>query len=479
MTIVSKIRNILIVFAVFQLGCSESGKSPESKASQPTQVSPESRNNNDPNQFGSDLLSKSLTALTYTANFLEAQMIQSASGGYYWPEYANGVNSANGLHQGGAGVGKFFLESYRATNNERHLEIAKGAADYLVQSLPGAALISHDWLDGHVGQGEFLIEMYKETQEPRYLQAVEKIGDAMVEKKVQSPRGGVYWEHTPNHPKIYLGIAHGNGGVGKFMSSLYKLSEKEEYLQTLLESYEWLESFKMEIGDQAVAWNRLRVDSFMYHGWCSGAAGLLPYIKGMYEITGDSRYEDTMRQIGSGLIQEAKPQEKGVAWYRDMGQGQVFFTTYCQGAPGLIESLFTLYDDFENEIYMETAELGLQWMISQALEYSDGGWFWQVNDNYIRRPVGFMMGVAGIGYVYANGYGRTQNEEYLYALEKISELLLRIAETPQPEQLSWKVEVRRTVNSTSDHDEVATGFWGGAAGVGMYWLKVYQVLSSQ
>ncbi len=467
--------SIYIIVLLIQLtaSCTGSSKSDEDSVDNSNNVS-FVVNNNDPVSFGNNLNEQSLIAAQYTANWLESMASYGNNNTISWPVSNLDSYVAIGYDRGISGIGLFFLRFYQTTGDQHYLQLAMGGANYLSQHIEGRSTFNHDWYGGYAGVGEFLLLMYEETADTSYLNSAVKIGDWLVNNSLAGESGGVYWLHEPNFPKTYTGIAHGNGGAGKFLTRLYRATQNYDYLYTSTEAYDWLQNYKVEIGTSGVAWKRLANDNFYYNGWCSGAAGMLPFFFELADITLDTKYSNEIRAIGFGLLEASDPRSHGRAWKRDMGEGQQYYTTYCQGAAGLVDSLFSLYPMENDQAYLDYAEEGLSWLKQESITHTNGGIYWPVSQGYRRVDTGYQMGVASVARAFIAGFKATGKQEYLETVRSASELLLRIANRPQSNQLNWYKEVEQTSVSETYY-EINTSWSNGAAGIGMYWLEVYEI----
>lgn len=473
--------SLALVFMVLNISllasCSGSSHSPDNSSdnsSAPDFIV----SNNDPLIFGETLNEQSFVAAQYTANWLESMAIYGSNNRVSWPVSNIDPYVAIGYDRGVAGIGLFFLRFYQLTDDQHYLQLAVGAANYLSQYITERSVFNHDWYGGYAGAAEFLLLVYEETSNITYLNVATKVGDWLVSNAIPSEHGGVYWLHEPNFPKVYTGIAHGNGGAGKFLTRLYRATQNTDYLYTSIDAYNWLQNYKLTVGAEGVAWKRLASDDFYYNGWCSGAAGMVPFFNELWLITSDTTYSSEIRAVGVGLLEASDSQPNGRAWKRDMGEGQSYFTTYCQGTAGLVDTLVNLYEVDNNHTYLDYAEEGLNWLAEEAIAHPNGGIYWPVSQAYRRVDTGYQMGVASVARAFIAGYRTTGKQKYLDVIKSASELLLRIANRPQENQLNWHKEVERTSVSETYY-EINTSWSNGAAGIGMFWLDVYAITKDQ
>ncbi|MBL4942415.1 MAG: hypothetical protein JKY81_12225 [Colwellia sp.] len=469
-----KINSIHVFFVCLFLlyGCGGSGEKSPTSVPTPIASSVQPQNNNNPLEFGATLSEQSLTAAIQTANWLIATATETSLDEAYWPKSNKDNSTSVGKEYGVSGVGHFFIRLYRLTNDSRYLEMAIKAGNYINNYYSTNINFSHDWLTGTSGSGIFLLDLYQETNNSSYLDTLIRAGNWLDSTKIDDSQNGSYWLHWPDNPKIYIGITHGNGGAGQFLMALHQQTQQISYLNSSISAYQWLQRQKFNIGSDAIAWKRLSYDDFYYNGWCSGAAGLVPLLKGLYQATADERYLDDIRQIGNGLIVAADSMTVGKAWARDRESAASYFTTYCQGTAGIVDSLFDIYEIIPEQKYRDLAFDGLAWLQSTAITHEDGGIYWKVSDGYPQLATGYLMGVSSVARVFARGYKITGNTEYLEVTKQASEALLRIANRPTNEQLNWYAEIKET--SVSEQlNTVYSSWFSGAAGIGLYWIDVY------
>ncbi|WP_317949344.1 type 2 lanthipeptide synthetase LanM family protein [Rossellomorea marisflavi] len=230
-------------------------------------------------------------------------------------------------------------------------------------------LLSVDIIDGHAGIAMVLLSLYEEYKDPIFLQEAETSIKYILDCKIELGNG-VTWK-DPQSGQFYTGFAHGSSGIAaalakfnyyKHSSSIEDTIHKVVNFENSLYDYEsqnWYASEKKE----SLAFN-----------WCHGAPGII-LSRDIFQ-----RYGLRSEQISLDLI-------NGLESTSSRGFGRT--RCQCHGDIGNMNILQTFNHEFVKEALYE------QLNVQEA--YFNKNPF----DNGVSRgveAVGFMIGVAGIGY---------------------------------------------------------------------------------
>ncbi len=138
-----------------------------------------------------------------------------------------------------------------------------------------------------------------------------------------------------------------------------------------------------------------------------GAASVGMGLLAAYEVTANPKYLAAASAAGDFLLAAQVPADSGrwPDYYNPDGPATYGFTSFDDGAPGIADFLWRLYEHTGNARYQSTALTALDWEISKA-EAPDGMtcpaecfWHWQDPDNK-NIFTGMGEGVAGIAWTF-------------------------------------------------------------------------------
>lgn len=134
-----------------------------------------------------------------------------------------------------------------------------------------------------------------------------------------------------------------------------------------------------------------------------GAAGIGMAFLAAYDVTGNAAYLNSASAAGDFLLAAQLPADSGrwPSYYNPAGAADNDFTSFDEGAPGIADFLWRLYERTGNAVYASTALAAMDWEISEA-ETPEGQtcpsvcfWRWQ-DPARDRVYTGLGHGVAGI-----------------------------------------------------------------------------------
>ena len=199
--------------------------------------------------------------------------------------------TAPNFAHGGAGVGYFLLQLFRATGDDRYLEAAKSAARYVMSR--GAA----------VGDGRLVCH----TEEAR-------------------------------KPMYYLGACHGPAGTGRLFLELADITGEAEWMEEARALTRGLVALGAPETRSKGLWNN--------HGQCCGDAGVGEFALLMARRTGDDAYLGLARRCADVTLADSQLENGRRRWiqaeHRDRPEFLEAQTGYMQGAAGIASFLIHL-----------------------------------------------------------------------------------------------------------------------------------------
>jgi lantibiotic modifying enzyme len=137
---------------------------------------------------------------------------------------------------GTAGIAYFLSSLYQKTNEQKYLDGAVAGAQYLksvARTDNDVCLIFHHepegedlfylgWCHGPVGTARLFYRLYQITDDPAWMKWVEKGARGILESGIPDKDVPGFWNN--------VGVCCGSAGVADFFLSLYRVTEKQEYL---------------------------------------------------------------------------------------------------------------------------------------------------------------------------------------------------------------------------------------------------------
>lgn len=467
-----RLRRLSIVLLLWVAGCGggAGGSAGGGAATPPPEPTPVPGTGaaalNDPALFGSTLPKQARVAAQSVGRWF-ATHAQPQETGQAWPASDRQATPATGLENGAAGVGMFLLALAEKTGEPAHQALAIQAGDFILSRYAAGDFNGPDWLSGAAGTGEYLLALHRATAQARFLQGARRAGQYLASQAYHEG-AGVYWKHAPDHPKRYTGKAHGAAGIGEFLLALHEATGEAQYLDLAESAFVWLERQKLPLEPGGTGYKRLADDEFVYHAWCGGSAGVMPFLKRLHEATGKALYRESYLQVARGLVNRAESQPQGESWRREDLAGSPQFPAYCFGAGGVVEQLFDAYDFSGDRLYLQHALAGASWLAAQARTIPQGhGHYWPLTQDSGDFELGWHTGVASVGRVLLRA--SVYEARYRAQAEAAAVLLLETALLSQPQALQWWDHWGLT--SPAAGREQFVGWHYGAAGIGMFLLQ--------
>lgn len=245
---------------------------------------------------------------------------------------------------------------------------------------------SFDLVYGNAGAVITLINMYQLTGNKEYIASAEIAGDIIVnaQEKEGSIKGG--WNGDGRTSPL-AGFSHGASGIVLALAKLWQVTQKEEYLLSLLDGIKFENSlFVKEKGnwkDERVYAGEKASDGGSFTvAWCHGAAGIL-LSRSKVNVILNGRYSD--------LIEN----DIKVAVNTILKEGILGNNCLCHGNLGNTEILFEYLKDHSDKkiekYYVDIRDIIAENVCNGVFD-CDNAYL------YGYKLQGFMTGLCGMGY---------------------------------------------------------------------------------
>jgi lantibiotic modifying enzyme len=220
-----------------------------------------------------------------------------------------------------------------ATAGLRLIELGEPAEGGLKWAMdPRYPRLMPNFSHGTAGIAYFLAALYQATQEKSFLAAA--LSGAAYLKTVAHTEDDtcLIFHHEPEGEGLfYLGWCHGPVGTSRLFYRLYRITENQEWL-------DWIERGARAILESGIPenehpgfWNNV--------GVCCGSAGVADYFLSLYRVTQKKEYLDFARKLTSQILSEAAQDPTGMRWVQAEHRSRPEFlqaqTGLMQGAAGI------------------------------------------------------------------------------------------------------------------------------------------------
>ncbi len=299
--------------------------------------------------------------------WLKSSMV-TKDGAQIWPNATDQPDEVSISYSDGvAGNLIFYLQLYKETNDDSHLQQASDAADYILTHLPqktdslqkvfwgfspygnvcgsafaliemykttsdatyksGAShiidVIQHfainkedtiswgsgnDVLGGLAGTGLFLLYAGETLNRPDLIEMAEKAGRTLISRS--NKEVGLSWKRGQNGRFELPNFSHGAAGVGYFLARLYESTNENIYLDAALAANTYLESIaKTDNGVFLIPYGFPDPGwSRSYDvGWAHGPAGVARFYHQLFKVTGDPKWKKRERACLRGIMSSGIP----------------------------------------------------------------------------------------------------------------------------------------------------------------------------
>jgi rhamnogalacturonyl hydrolase YesR len=413
-----------------------------------------------------------LEAARATARYLRALAIEDrTTGALSWPVSDRNPRPATGMDVGAAGIGTFFLSLYEVTGDTDDLVTAERASDYVFAQYRRSGPAGSDWLAGAAGGGEFALRLYDATGRSAHLSDAVWAADWLVAHATASGPG-YYW--ASGSPNVFVGRYHGPAGIGLFLLRVYAATGEARYREVAIGAARWMEQHTVRFASDAIGWKRLTQDQAAYHHWCGGSTGIMEFLAALWKATNDEHYPALLRQTAEGLARSAITEGDGeVAWtYTSANRGNPP-VIFCHGSSSAAVALYDAWLTIGDPRYLDLARRAAAWTARVGLSTAtEDERYWPHIYGWDHYETGYQTGTAAVGHAMVMLHARDRNEAYLQRAREGAAYLWRIADRPADGQMRW-------INYTNpeqpgDPREFNSGWYAGAAGVGIFMLELHQ-----
>lgn len=249
-----------------------------------------------------------LKALQHIVNILNASAERTHSG-LHW-------GKINDVVYGSAGIGLFLLDYAKYIRNSKADSINISIANELVASaektengirwnmMPQMEYYMDNFSHGTAGVAYYLTQMYISTQNEKYLQGALSAADYLL--TAEDKRGWVC-HHSPGGEDLYyMSWCHGPAGTSRLYYALWEATGDQSWVRRITKP-----AYAMLNLDLATD----RYDGLWYNfGRCCGDAGIAEYYLWIYRLTSDQRFLDASYMLTQRILENATVEKNAYKW---------------------------------------------------------------------------------------------------------------------------------------------------------------------
>ena len=371
--------------------------------------------------------------------------------GLVWPSDPSDPKSIDrGLYSGSPGVILFLLELHHVTGKPEYLADARAGADDLLSQLrveKQSGLYS-----GVAGLGFTLAEAYRATREEKYRAGVAASIELLNQRAVRSG-SGVEWGPVTD-------IIAGSAGTGLFLLHAGKATGNPAAIKLAIIAADRL----IELGVAERGGLRWAMDPTfprLMPNFSHGTAGIAYFLARVYEETRDKKYLDAA--LAGARYLQAIARVDGdmclIGHHQPDGM-ELYYLGWCHGPVGTARLWHLLARVTGDEQWLAWVDKSANGILKSGIPERQTDGFW--------NNVSQCCGSAGVAQFFLDLHRIKPNPMYLTFSKKVTANLLSRA-TRDEKGLRWVQAENRSQPALL---KAQTGYMQGAAGIGMWLLKL-------
>jgi lantibiotic modifying enzyme len=400
-----------------------------------------------------------LKAAQKAATWIRAAAVHGEQGTAYLADPTDKKSIITNLYTGVPGVVLFFLEAYRSTSDAAYLKDARAGADFLLARLADEKEVG--FYVGIAGIGFAFIETYKATGDLRYKQAAMRVTKTLKERvrgidvhpESRLYIAGADWNDTTD-------IIAGSAGIGLFLLYAAKeLGDPSLRMLAALAGTQLIALGKTEAGTMKWAMNK----DFprLMPNFSHGTAGVAYFLATLYGETKDKEFLEAALSGARYLQSVAKTDGDTCMIFHNEPNGKdLYYLSWCHGPAGTARLFYRLHQVTGDKSWMDWLKKSARAIMQSGIPDKQTPGFW--------NNVSQCCGSAGIGEFFLSLYQVTGDKTYLNFSKRITSDLLAKA-TDENKGLKW-IQAEHRVKP--ELLVAQTGFMQGAAGIGMFLLRL-------
>ena len=380
------------------------------------------------------------------------------------------------LYAGSAGVAHYYLLLWHFTKEEKYLEDAKAAADYIIYRWKAKQELAKNFSKwafstGYSGVASFLLELYEITRDTKYKETVEEIIDG-IQKDAKVPADG-YGYSWGSYPGIV-----GDAGVILFLLSAAEKLKREDWKDFAVKAGEIYLNKARSYENGGIYY--LGVNPEYFHSdehyidpnFPMGAAGIGFTLLRLYEESGEERFLRAVDGIEQFHDAVALKTEDAVLLPHGLPtRPDTYYLGYCHGPAGTARFYRKYYEVTKDTHYLDWERRLTNGILATGAPEVHSPGYWNTHC--------YCCGTAGFTNLFLGIWAENGDKKYLEYAKRAARQMLgnstKIASKGKVER-KW---YQSFVGAQPDRITTNIGMYDGAAGVGWALLQTYAALTDR
>ena len=398
-----------------------------------------------------------LDAAIEAARWVRSTSIHT-SAGLTWPADPADPKSVNaGLYSGSPGVVLFLLELNRATGRAEYLADARAGADDLLAQLPRED--EPGLYTGIAGIGFTLGEVARATGDTRYRHGL-RAAVRMLGERATAAGKGMQWNDVTD-------VIAGSAGTGLFL--LYAADELHDRAATALAARAGDRLLELGVPDHGgLRWATDPTFPRLMPNFSHGTAGVAYFLASLSVATKNRKYLDGAL-AGAKYLQAIATTDGDVCLlpHHQPDGLDLYYLGWCHGPTGTARLWRRLAEITGDSQWNAWVDRSARALLQSGIPEKRTPGFW--------NNVSQCCGSAGVAQFFLNLSATSKNPQYRAFAERMTADLLARG-TRDDSGLRWVQAENRT---QPDNLVAQTGYMQGAAGIGMWLLRMDAALTGR
>lgn len=316
-----------------------------------------------------------------------------------------------GYYHGAAGVGQMLIEMQREFPDAGTFNAINEIADwYLAHQRRDSQGVSWTGVPAPILDGGvtlFLIDVARLTGRNDFDEAIGQSGERMLSFAERMPDGGLRFNgYAPIGDEYQPNFEFGTTGIAFQLTRLFDYCGEQRYLDAALAAAKHVRSLFVRQAEGYAIPCRYGADGLpvtdeqgrvlYYPGLCIGTSGSLKLFCRLFQITGDSSYNDRIVELTDGFNALGGPETQSAGLWNNI--------CWCCGHAGIVHIYAGLAavhgDERFKAMALRAADVLLGWEERLQTPQEASDWptaYERIHPEHVTRPIGLWNGAAGVG----------------------------------------------------------------------------------